>query len=244
MSSRPKTIAFFGATGGCTLACLALALNAGHQCVALARTPTKLESQLQKRGVPPDIITKHLTIVKGDVKDSAAVKKVLSTHPTLDAIIGGIGGTPTFRLNLFKPCTITDPSICADAVASIVSGVGTLSQTQKPLLVVILSPGVDDRDPAGAWRDVPMLLMPLYWYMLRDMFADKTAAHTKLEGYEGDWVSVRPSLLTDGKSLGLEKVREGGGFTVSRDDVGLWIFEKLIQNRGKGYERKSVSITH
>ena len=63
----------------------------------------------------------------------------------------------------------------------------------------------------------------------------------------GRWTVIRPSMLTDGPEVGLEKVRvstedlrsnkleegEKGekvvvGYTVSREDVGKWIFERLV----------------
>jgi hypothetical protein len=60
------------------------------------------------------------------------------------------------------------------------------------------------------------------------------AASTAVSG----WSMVRPSLLTNGKALGTDKVRVGTekepavGYTISRDDVGLWIWEKMLKGEG------------
>lgn len=87
-----QTIAFFGATGGCAGSCLALALAAGYDAVALVRTPSKLASQLAARGVSHDVMAKHLTIVEGGVRDIRAVKETLNPNgQVVDKIISGIG---------------------------------------------------------------------------------------------------------------------------------------------------------
>ena len=77
----------------------------------------------------------------------------------------------------------------------------------------------------------------------------------------GDFVVVRPTLLTDGERQGVEKVRVGWewgvegkarnekekegvamGYSISRTDVGEWIFENVI--KGSGYEGKGVTLTY
>ncbi len=64
------------------------------------------------------------------------------------------------------------------------------------------------------------------------------------------FVVVRASLLTDGKARGGEKVRVGVeekpavGYTISRGDVGLWVFENLVLGEGGKYVGQKVSITY
>lgn len=119
-------------------------------------------------------------------------------------------------------------------------------------------------------------MLPLYHYLLAVPHKDKKEMERLLvaemrkavpECAIGGFVVVRPSLLTDGKRLGTEKVRvgvevEGGegtkekgkgegegrpavGYTISRDDVGGWMFDEIV--RGGDRERfvgKMVSITY
>lgn len=73
-----------------------------------------------------------------------------------------------------------------------------------------------------------------------------------------DFVIVRPSLLKDGKRLGAEKVRVGEegegimapavGYTISREDVGGWVFENVVaKGEEEGRKRwggKMVSLTY
>lgn len=87
-----RTVAFFGSTSGCVCACIALTLQAGHRVVALARSPSKLTSQLQDRGIAKDVLDMKLETVQGNVKDIEAVTKVLQGYNGgVDTIINGIG---------------------------------------------------------------------------------------------------------------------------------------------------------
>lgn len=65
-----------------------------------------------------------------------------------------------------------------------------------------------------------------------------------------NFVIVRPSLLTNGKAQGGGKIRVGTegepvvGYVISREDVGLWMFENLVQGDGARYVGQKVIITH
>lgn len=79
MSSTP--IAFFGATGGCALACLVKTLNAGIESRALVRTPAKLSTLLLAAGVLQETLDLHLTIIPGSTIDTLAVQRPLRPPP-------------------------------------------------------------------------------------------------------------------------------------------------------------------
>ena len=84
---------------------------------------------------------------------------------------------------------------------------------KKPLMVVISTTGLSSQG-----RDVPLLMLPLYHWMLPVPHADKqkmerllvdaTTSNPATSPISG-FVVVRPSLLTDGAMLGLDKVRVG-----------------------------------
>ena len=65
-----------------------------------------------------------------------------------------------------------------------------------------------------------------------------------------NFVIIRPSLFTSGKARGGDKLRVGNeekpavGYTISREDVGLWIFENLVQGDGASYAGQKVSLTY
>lgn len=69
------------------------------------------------------------------------------------------------------------------------------------------------------------------------------------------FVIVRPSFLTDGNRLGTAKVRVGVesaeaadpavGYTISREDVGGWIFDEIVNgDGGEKFAGNMVSITY
>src|ERR1700712_4294376 len=95
------TVAFFGATGGCTNACLAYTLLNGYHARALARTPSKLTALLLPQpGITQDILSSQLEIITGDATDVESVKKTLlvntdsnNTCTPVTSIISAVGGT-------------------------------------------------------------------------------------------------------------------------------------------------------
>ncbi|KAL4787601.1 hypothetical protein BJX76DRAFT_318473 [Aspergillus varians] len=268
------TLAFFGATGGCTLACLAPALQAGYNCVALVRTPKKLTDLLIARGIPATTLAHHLTIIEGSTTDLNAISKTLfpDNLPPVSMILSGVGGAPDFSQPL-SPKFI-GKTICQDTVRNILDTL-RFAHTQdtprehKPVLVVISSTGLTKE------RDIPLAMIPLYNWMLKVPHADKRVMEglifeevnrPEAEKVISDYVMIRPSYLTNGTSQ-REKLRvlkgqgEGQntavgiscpfvGYTVCRDDVGGFMFE-LVEGldggekaRGREYFGSVVSISH
>ena len=82
--------------------------------------------------------------------------------------------------------------------------------------------------------------------MERAVVEHSSSANSRISGY----TIVRPSLLTNGKALGESKIRVGSeeepavGYTISRDDVGLWMFENLLQSNGGSFVGKKPTITY
>jgi len=256
-STSNPTVAFFGATGGCTAAALALSLKAGYTCTALARTPPKLIDLLVVKDVPPDVITTNLSVTKGDVRDVEDVKKTLMQNGRLvDIIIFGIGSYPKPVFSITTPFPNADPTICAEALRTISTALTKLSTSfvkaspHQPLLCIISTTGVTTGP-----RDVPILLTPLYHWLLAPAHVDKretenlvvkAAEEKKIRGF----VIIRPSLLLDGPAKGTASVRVGQegtpavGYTIRRDDVGAWIYEKVVKGNGDGYVGERVSLTY
>lgn len=254
-------VAFFGATGGCAGFCLVNSLNAGYDCIALARTPAKLIKSMQEKGISTGTLDRHLTIIEGNVKDVDAVKRTLQlpNGSIVDKIVSGIGGTPKLQWSIMKPVVLTDMTICQDAGATILRSLQELKPGagNKPIFINISTTGIP---PQGKPRDVPIAFVPMYDWGLQAPHADKKVLEAKLaeqfklpeseRGISG-YVNVKPSLLMDGEGKGLQAVREGVdekpavGYTIQRKDVGLWMFERLVKGEIKEeWMNKSVSITY
>jgi nucleoside-diphosphate-sugar epimerase len=251
-------LAFFGATGGCVGFCLTAALKAGYICTAFARTPSKLEGSLLSRGVDETIMTSHLDIVSGDVRDIEAVKQVIAGA---DVIVSGVGAYPQFQLSVRKPLVLTDSTIYADASATILEACQSnypQADGKKPILVVVSTAGVQEK---GKPRALPLAYLPWYAWLLAVPLTDKISmednvlAHMRLPESQrgiGGYVIVKPSILTDGKDKSIEDVRAGTsdnppvGYSIDREMVGLWMFHRLIDEQGArgAWKDTRVTITH
>lgn len=265
-TSTTSFISFFGATGGCTNACLVHTLNAGIHATALARTPSKLTDMLLAQGVAQSTINSQLTIVKGDISDIPAIKSVLTNNSTTlqlaSQIISGIGGTPQMQMSLRRPVTIDNPEICATATKNIVQALQEIYEAQpltaqhRPSITVISTTGVSD-----VKEDVPFGFQTLYHVVLADPHKDKKEMERLVLENSGSGrafrgaVIVRPSLLMGDQSVkggqGWEKLKVGHeekpavGYTVHRADVGEWIFEKVVKtgDYGESFFGQKVTLT-
>lgn len=224
----------------------------------VARTPSKLTTLLLSKGVLPSTLSTHLTTTHGDVLSASAVRNVLSpSERVVDTIISGIG-----MVNLLK-----DNTICTDATRTILTALAELQPATKPLFLVISTTGIT----AGP-RDVPLLLGPLYHVLLAKPHNDKrnmeklvtsqltppsstTGTDEKPSPTSGavisDYIIVRPTLLANGPSLYDEgKVRVGSegepvvGYTISREDVGRWVFEVAVRGGGEAWRGERVSLCY
>ncbi|KAL0935960.1 uncharacterized protein CTRU02_208175 [Colletotrichum truncatum] len=262
----PKA-AFIGATGATLSRLLAWTLMAEHKAVALVRDASKLHKILRSHNVPEDIINTHLIIVEGESSRSvSACIEVLRHNPEI--IFSGITALPKFQLNPFKPVSMQDLTITGDSAIAAIDALRQLkaegSLKKKPIFVPISSTG------HGAKRDQPLALIPLYIWLLRVPQADTRAmevairkAATEKDSPLGGYVMLRPPLLINGSKKGTESLRVGWtiedpelvaiegqepgvtvGYTISREDLANWMFEKLVQGDFNAWNGKCVTVTY
>ncbi|KAF9878067.1 hypothetical protein CkaCkLH20_04643 [Colletotrichum karsti] len=249
--SNIRTIAFFGASGGCGLAALKHSLAAGYVCVALCRNPAKMTDAL------PEAQNPNLVVKQGNAHnvDDVAACLVNPTDPDrlVDAVCFSIGSP----LNLCK-MTVEDPDVCKNGIAAVLGalerlrakGVGVGVEGKPARVVAISTTGISENQ-----RDVPVLQVPMYHVLLKAPHADKKVMEERLAGSGEEWTFVRPAFLSDGADpakrvrVGVEDPGTGVveskavGYGISREDVGRWIFENLLRDGGRQYVRKAVSIT-
>lgn len=95
----------------------------------------------------------------------------------------------------------------------------------------------------------------LYHSLLSIPFQDKREMDAIFLGKEGSSnfrsaIAVKPTILTEGQELGKEILRVGKrqkpavGYTVSKKDVGGWIYRAVILGDGKGWEEELVTVTY
>ena len=259
-NTTKPTILFLGATGGCTLAALIHALNAGYPCIAILRTPSKLTTLLKNAGISESTVASLLTIHAGNALDVSAVKKALlvgsgDNIQLPSTIISGLGGAPKLQFYL-PPVTIDQPTICQTGAATLVTALSEIYTTypqlqlSKPLLCFISTGGMRKGED-----DVPWVTDMLYYFILGIPHEDKKAMENIFCGKEGgsnfrSVIGVKPTLLTNGPELGSDKIRVGRkqkpavGYTISRKDVGAWIFRVVLLGDGKRWEGEMVTVTY
>jgi nucleoside-diphosphate-sugar epimerase len=253
MSSPQTTVAIFGATGGTGLAALKFALSTGSHVNVLARTPSKLSKLFEK-------YPSTLHITTGDIRNPASLKSVL-TSPSgtvVDTVISSIGMVLKREGLSFGS---DDPTVCYDATKAILSALSELEKEGKvqkqPTIVLLSTTGISSQG-----RDVPLAMMPLYHWMLSVPHEDKKNMENLMvsgEGKNRKWVLVRPSFLVDGDAKGVESLRASVevpgvepreqeetavGYTVRREDVGLWIVEECVKKDGGRWVGKMVTLTY
>ena len=179
----------------------------------MARTPSKLQGMLKERGLSQALLDAKLVIIQGNAKDADAARKVLldDNGQLVDQIVFGIGGTPRFS-NPLKP-TLDDPTVCQDSIQSISTALRAIKASsgqtkQMPLLTAISTTGISEN------RDIPIMMVPLYHWMLAIPHADNKALEdcvekAKEENLIRDFAIIKPSLLVDGQTNGKVDIKSG-----------------------------------
>ncbi|KFH47306.1 hypothetical protein ACRE_019430 [Hapsidospora chrysogenum ATCC 11550] len=243
MPSNTQTVVFIGASTGIGLAALKVTLAAGHQCIALCRTPSTLTGKLPLANNP------NLTVVPGNAHDVAALTGCLRKEDgtLVDTIVTTIGGK-----FVASKMSLDDPSVCSKGMSALLEALSQLRRlgaTGRPLIVCCSGVGL-----STFGRDFPLSLWPVYRALLTVPLDDKIIMEASLTESGEDFALIRPSLLLDGESdrkirVGIEHPKTGRestvtGYTISREDAGRWAAENLILKRDPKYVNKCLTVTY
>ena len=244
MSGDNKVIALFGASAGVGLSALKHTLAAGHQCIALCRTVSKLTALF------PTETTPNLQIVEGNAHDIHAVSKCIqrADGKLVDFIVSTIGAKPVMSKTMMD-----DPQVCgkaADILLQALAHLRSQGATGSPHIIVGSTTGL-----SRFGRDVPLAMLPLYHVALKAPHADKIVMEDRVAESQEIYTIVRMSLLTNGEStkdirVGIEDHKDGRdgkavlGYTISREDAGKWVAENLVLKTNTKYSSKIATITY
>ncbi|KAH9231454.1 hypothetical protein K456DRAFT_1726452 [Colletotrichum gloeosporioides 23] len=247
----PVKAAFVGATGATLSHVLAWTLMAGHKAAALVRDATKVRKMLISYDVPESVIDTNLAIVEGPSSRSVHACVELLRHDP-EIIFSGITALPKFQLNPFKPVSMQDLTITGDSAAAVIEALHQLKNAgainNSPVFVPISSTG------QGIKRDQPLVMIPLYIWLLRVPQADTTAMEKAIKKCAtepgsplGGLESLRVGWTVEDAGLVEGAAHEPGvtvGYTISRLDLANWMFEELIQGNVLAWKGKCVTITY
>lgn len=202
----------FGATGGTGQAVLNQSLGQGHQVTAFVRNLAALS--------PRD----GLTIVQGDVLDSAVVDRVVPGHEVVLSALGNRSG---------------QYGVLPDGVRNIVAAMQTSGVRR---LIYVSSFGVGDSFAQMGWL-ARQVIVPV---ILRKALDEKEIEEKIIRESALDWIIARPGGLEDGPRTGVYRcvsnTREKVGRPhISRADVADFMLKHLT---GSEFVREAVGLTY
>ncbi|MDA0633291.1 SDR family oxidoreductase [Nonomuraea sp. MCN248] len=163
-------LVIFGANGRTGRIATAQALAEGHDVTAVARRPEEFPLE-----------DPRLTVVKADVRDGAAVDRVVAGH---DAVISTLG----------VPYGSADTTMATEAVGAIV---GAMTAHGVRRLVMVTSTGVPMKPPPGETFFYRKVIAPWLVKLGRPLYEDAARAEEIVARSDLDWTVVRPSGLFD-----------------------------------------------
>jgi len=205
-------IAVFGATGKTGLEVVKQALEGGHQVTAFVRDPARLEME-----------NDNLSVVTGDVFDSAAVAEVIKGQ---DAAICALGAGSDLK----KTTVRTTGTI------NIIKG---MQQQKVKRLLVVTAMGVGE-----SWDTLSVINKFFFAVLLKSAREDHEAQEAAVKESGLDWTIIRPSGLVDTPRTGVYDFGENipaKTSKIARADVADLILKVLGDNNQIG---KALTISN
>jgi putative NADH-flavin reductase len=203
----------FGASGGCGQWAVKLAVARGWTVTASVRDMTPY--------VPPN----GVTVVRGDVLDSAHVASIVAGHDVVLSCLGpqrvnprnpwsGLRSPPAFA-------TRSADNLIAAARSAGITRIGAISA-------------------AGVGESVTSLNVVMKFLLARstigEMYADLADMETRYAASGLDWFAVRPVTLVNANPShrARELTRFGMTSVIARADVAQWMLDGLVSHSGIG----------
>jgi putative NADH-flavin reductase len=203
-----------GATRGIGRRLVELALDEGHAVTALVRNPEHLTARQDR-----------LRVIKGDIRDKAAVNRAVKDQ---EAVCICIGINPTR-----KPV-----SVFSEGAKTVIEAM-THSAVDQLICITGIGAG-DSKNHGGFFYD--RIFNPL---LLKTIYEDKERQEALVRNSNLEWVIVRPGFLTNGPLTGTYRVLiDLAGVTagkISRADVAHFI---LTEIKEKAYLSKTPLLTY
>lgn len=198
-------IAIFGATGKTGIPLVRQALEAGHEVVAFARTPSKLTIEHER-----------LHVVQGDAMNATDVEKAIAGTDAVITALGHVKGSP--------------PDVQTVATRNMVNA---MKKHNIRRLVSLSGAGVPaEQDQPGAIDHVIRFMMRTF---AKDVLQDAVNHVEMLEAEQQhiDWVVVRGPRLTEAPSQGDYRVGWVGvntGTSASRENLAAFMLTQLTDD--------------
>lgn len=193
-------LAVFGGTGKTGRHIVEQALAAGHEVVALARTPSKLE-----------IKHPNLKVLQGDVKDLNCVNDTIQGTDAVVSVLGPTNNKPEFAVTKGMENILT-------------------AMKQHRVRRLIISAGAGVRDPQDRPKLVDRFFGLVLKLASKNVVEDMSRAVSLVRSADRDWTVVRVPMLTDEpKKNQIRKGYLGDdvGVRLSRADMADYMLRQL-----------------
>jgi len=215
-------LVIFGATGATGQCLVDQALEQGHDVTAFARHPLVLTKRHE-----------HLSIVAGDVFESASVQHAVANQ---DAVLCAIGGHDRLRVALSgRP---RQKGLCSVGTSNILDA---MQKYHVSRFICLSAWGVGESK-----NRLPFvfkhIILPL---LMKEEYEDKEAQEQLIQQSTLDWTIVRPARLTNGPCRGRYRMQASLEFSsqssISRADVADCLLKQLTSST---FRQKCLEVSY
>lgn len=207
-------LAIFGGTGKTGKLLVTQALEAGHDVVLLARTPSKMD----------DVRHERLQVLKGDILEADCVDKTIQGADAVISTLAPSNNKPTF--------------IISQGMDNILAAMHKYDVQR-----LVISTGAGIRDPHDKPKVIDRVAGFLLRVLAKNVAADMQQSIDKVRQSGLEWIIVRVPMLTDQPSRGSLKVGYVGDITprLSRTDMATFMLQQVTADT---YIRKAPAISN
>jgi putative NADH-flavin reductase len=190
-------ITVFGATGRTGRPLVRQALDRGHDVVAFARSPEKL-----------NVVDEALTIVEGDAYSGDGVTEAVAGSDVVVSVLGQTSDGPDDLL-----------AVAGDHI------LGALAETGVDRLVTLVGAGVREESESVSFSG--KVMGTVLKFVAREVLADAETHVERVRSSDTRWTVVRAPRLTSGEGTGEYRAGdiELGFDSISRADTAQFILD-------------------
>ena len=217
MPAEKSNLVVIGGTGGTGAECVVQALKRGAKVTVLARTPSKMVYPPGSGGAKEGTLVSdpNLTVVQGDVCNSADVQKVITADTT--GVVVSLGG----KTKDVGKTMLTDGTL---------NVINAMKRSEVKRVSVVTSIGAGD-----SADQAPLVFRILMSTVMRSIFTDKNNQEQLFLGMGGpgrdlEYCIVRPGGLGTGPPTGVINVIDGEAGSIARADVADFCLGALFED--------------
>lgn len=196
-------VAIFGGSGKTGRYLIQQSLHAGHQVVALVRTPAKLNLQHP-----------NLRVIQGSILEAESVSSTVQGADAVISVLGPSSNKPEFAISR--------------GMDNILAAMQTHSVRR-----IIISAGAGVREADDRPKSVDRFFGLLLGIVSKNVVADMQQVVQKVKSSDRDWTVVRVPMLTDAPAQGSLKVGVVGDISprIARADMAAFMLEQVSDSR-------------